>query len=169
MSELYICIDCEVNSSVTEPVELDEHGLCSRCKSTSVIACSALRDIAVRSKQENLVRETPPEKSLAWVQAHKDSRRRDSGRLRNYLATLQYAPLDPDLTDAQRVLNADLAEILVEWDGWAWEVNYPWSLVEDEDNSPEPGSWVIELTSYNRVKWLLILDDYMFEIRKTVP
>ncbi len=169
MSELYICIDCEVVSQTTEPVELTEHGMCKRCGSSSVISCSALQNVvSKRTREAEEASERSPSREQVW-KAMAAKRREDNGAVRSYLASLQYSPLEPDYQgSAQEVLNEQLASVITEWDGWAWFVYYPWAIRDDQELNPFPGSFVLELVNGNGRKpahWFIILDEFLHEVK----
>ena len=153
MSNLYICVDCEVNSSITDPTSLNAHGLCLRCGSSSVVAVDVLKSlIQKRASLENVVRETSPTDTSARWQAIRDQRKRDNSPLIDYLFKIDYLPLQ---------------EVLTQWDGWAWNVHYPWEADVFGDPNPEPGAFTIELVQGTKdgPRWLVVLDTDVVEVR----
>jgi len=169
MSEaLYICIDCELASRSDEPTRLNEHSLCLRCGSSSVVPVDTLRELAVKAKRES---EAPPsvdKDHVKRVEAMRTQRLRDSQPLREWLTRVAGAPVTLILEGKVSVTRCDnqVAKALAEWDGWAWYVHYPWSTQDIEDN-PAPGHFVVELVQgvKNGPRWVIVLDSEVVEVR----
>jgi len=159
MSEaLYICIDCELASRSDEPTRLNEHSLCLRCGSSSVVPVDTLRELAAKQKRES---EAPPsvDKDHAKrVQAMRFQRLKDSQPLREWLKLLP----------KKAALHLTLDKVLREWDGWAWHVHYPWSRdFNGESDNPAEGHFVVELIQgvKNGPRWVIVLDSEVVEVR----
>lgn len=159
MSDLYICVDCEVTSSETEPTEVDTHGMCKRCGSSSVIPVSTLKTLVAKTQLEHVIRETPTDQTRLRWQAIRDQRRRDAQPLVDYLRSIKYPDFDVTGSVAKLSLNRLLEEALTEWDGWYYNVHYPWSLGPwTAEEHPIPGSYVIELIQgASKQRWLVVL------------
>ena len=150
--ELYICIECEVASHIDDPTPLNEHGLCPRCGSSSVVSIDTLSLLALKKAKDNASVEAT-EETKHRIQAMKDQRKRDSRPLVDYLKSL----IRPNPTSDISIKNAAIiAHALEEWDGWAWHVDYPWeanelgkplfiiTLIQGVKNGPR---WVIGLNA----------------------
>jgi DNA-directed RNA polymerase subunit RPC12/RpoP len=87
MSELYICIDCELANAQAQPTALNEHGYCPRCGSSSVVPVDTLVELDAKRKRADAVVDTT-EKTKHRIQAMKDQRKRDSRPLMDYLKSL---------------------------------------------------------------------------------
>ena len=158
MSDLYICIDCELANAQAEPTSLNEHGYCSRCGSSSVVPVDTLRELDAKRKREANAPLEPTSNTQAWVQAAKDQRKRDSRPLVEYLKSL----IQPDSKSTVSIQNAAIiAKALEEWDGWSWHVVYPW-----DEESVAPGHFTIELVQgvKNGERWLITLDAALAEV-----
>jgi hypothetical protein len=162
MSEaLYICIDCELASRSDEPTRLNEHSLCLRCGSSSVVPVDTLRELATKAKLES---EAPPsvDKDHAKrVQAMRTQRKRDSEPLRAFLHAH---------VASHRHASSTLENALAQWDGWAWHVFYPWSPTSlgGVDDNPVPQHFVVELVQgvKNGLRWVVVLDSEVVEVRE---
>ena len=157
MSELYICIECEVASHIDEPTVLNEHGLCPRCGSSSVVSIDTLSLLALKKAKDNASVEAT-EETKHRIQAMKDQRKRDSRPLVQYLKSL----IQPNSTSDISIKNAAIiARALEEWDGWSWNVSYPWEL-----DSVAPGHFTIELVQgvKNGERWFISLDAEIVEV-----
>lgn len=161
MSDLYICIECEVASHIDDPTLLNEHGLCPRCGSSSVVSVDTLSELAVKKTRAAASTEET-EATKHRIQAMRDQRKRDSRPLVDYLTSL----IEPDVASTISINNAAiLARALAHWDGWAWHVYYPWADASIEDN-PCPGHFTIELVQgvKNGERWLITLDAEIVEV-----
>lgn len=168
MSELYICVECEVTTGNIDPVEANEHGMCKRCGSSSLVSVRTLTELSNKAKLAEVVRETPTDQTQARFQAMKDQRSKDHEPLRSYLRTLQYETSASDYeTSAERVLNEQLEAAIKNWDGWAYHIYYPWAFRFDEELNPIPGKWVIALyqSKKDSTCYYIVIDEYLYEVR----
>ena len=158
MSNLYICIDCELTSSEAQPAPLNQHGMCATCGSSSVVPVDTLVELDRVAKKAAQARETTTDDTKARVQAMKIQRRKDAQPLVDWLQALL-----PSMSVAQ---GAELVRVLAQWDGWAWAFHYPW-LVGGIDDNPLPGRFTLELIngSKNGPRWCIILDAKPVEVR----
>jgi len=155
---LYICIDCELASRSDEPTRLNEHSLCLRCGSSSVVPVDTLRELAAKAKRES---EAPPSVDLAHKQrvlAMRVQRQTASLPLRRYLESLLNAHESP----TQVCVCPELTAALAAWDGWSWHVFHSW-----DDDNPAPGHFVVELVQgvKNGPRWVIVLDSEVVEVR----
>ena len=164
MSELYICIECEVASQIDEPTPLNKHGLCPRCGSSSVVSVDTLTDVFSKHKRAQQALPSVDKDHAKRVQAMREQRKRDSRPLVEYLKSL----IKPDTTSNISIENAAiLARALEEWDGWAWHVSYPWACgYQGIDDNPCPGHFTIELVQgvKNGERWLITIDAALAEV-----
>lgn len=166
MSELYICIDCELANAQAEPTSLNEHGYCSRCGSSSVVPVDTLLELGARNKSAKHAPPSLDATHIERVKAMREQRKRDSRPLVEYLKSLIHPPkVTPGAVighyDGASFKNVEIiTRALEEWDGWAWHVYYPWALRVDEEDNPCPGHFTIELVQgvKNGERWLITLD-----------
>jgi len=155
MSELYICIDCELTSSEASPAPLNIHGLCATCGSSSVVPVDTLLELDKRAKAKASTAPPPLDAQHALrVQATRDQRKRDAQPLVSWLK--KKYPLTTGLDHSIRSM---LHSVLDSWDGWAWHVDYPWD---------DGGSYfTIELIQgvKNGPRWLITLSSEVNEVR----
>jgi hypothetical protein len=170
MSELYICIDCELASEDAVPAALNIHGMCATCGSSSVIPVAKLAELLTQDKKEKLdapLRETTDAEHQKRVQAMKDKRFADSLPIREYLKTKFTLP-PPGVPSLRAEQTRQLHACIDAWDGWSWVVHYPWVLrVSDEDENPIPGCFCIELVngSKNSPRFAIALDSEINDVR----
>ncbi|SRR5216684_7970068 len=158
-SALYICIDCELAGTSDEPTALNEHSLCPRCGSSSVVPTDSLLDLVKKAK---VAEQAPPQVDAQHVkqaQAMRAMRRRNAQPLVDYLTRVVAEANDV-------VVHDELLDTLKAWDGWCYHTYTPW----DEDN-PAPHSYTIELVQgvSHGPKWLITLDASVAEVRRIVP
>jgi hypothetical protein len=164
MSEaLYICIDCELASRSDEPTALNEHSLCPRCGSSSVVPVDTLRELDAQRKREANAQPSVGEDHRKRVEAMRFQRLKDSQPLREWLTSVRHGCGNS---------KAELLNALTKWDGWAWHVHYPWGQYETQggfinDDNPAPGHFVVELVQgvKNGPRWVIILDSEVVEVR----
>lgn len=130
-SPLYICIECEISSSITDPVALNEHSHCPRCGSSSVVPVDSLLELVKKAKRAEQA-QTHTDNTQHRVAAMRAQRLRDAQPLIQWLS---------QATHGCGNSKAELSAALAAWDGWAWHVSYPW----DSDDNPYPGRFTIEL------------------------
>lgn len=176
-TKFYICIDCEITSDNTDPVTLNEHSLCSRCGSSSVVPVDSLLELVRRDVAK---KQAPPHTSLnedatrLQVQLLRDRRKRDSRPLVEFLK--RRFPLEGRVEGRSiegRIDHSVLHKVLDNWDGWAYHIHYPWAVnsFDEIDDSPCPGSHCIELINgyANAPRWVIRLDVTLVEVRQIVP
>lgn len=149
---LYICIDCELANANAQPTLLNEHSLCPRCGSSSVVPVDTLLELDRKRKAEQSAPPSVDKDHALRVKAMRDQRFRDSQPLRLYL--LQHC--------GTANLANELSAVLVKWDGWYWHTHYPWDSLPGFENH-----FVVELI--NGVKhgprWVVVLDSEVIEVR----
>lgn len=175
MSEMFICIDCELTNPQADPTSLNAHGMCARCGSSSVVPVDTFSVLANKAKAKaDFVRETPTDQTRARWEAMKAQRARDHEPLRGFLQSLIYSKMPSDYAEsAERVLNEQLEIAIASWDGWAYQVHYPWVARGDEFDieNPIPGYFVIELVSCSKVipTYMIGIDAFLHQIKQIVP
>ena len=173
MSDLFICIDCELSDPNAQPTSLNQHGLCPRCGSSSVVPADAFSDLVAKATtRREVVRETPSEQTRLRWEAMRSQRSKDNEPLRGFLRSLIYSKIEEGYAQsAERVLNEQLESTLVQWDGWAYHVYYPWETGLGEITNPAPGYLVIELvqSSKKSTSWNIVIDCFLHEVKKIVP
>jgi hypothetical protein len=124
----HICIDCVAAHDNNDPVAPNEHGLCPRCGSSSVVPLDTLSELVKRVKSLDRPLATPTDQTRARHEAMKAQRKADAAPLINWLRSLNHTQ--------------SLEDAITEWDGWAYHVDYPWD--------PEFTCFTITLISSNR-------------------
>lgn len=170
MTSKYICIDCELANSEAEPVDLNQHGFCSRCGSSSVVPVDQITELMTKQKASEARERAPTPDTQERHKAMLALRAAGNEGMRAYLNSLHF-----DLTPTSGVceslrvnevnlsLNDKLTNALNAWDGWGYFVHYPWQVRPDDYENPRPGHWCIELI--NGVKGsssiYITLDEYV--------
>ena len=172
MSELFICIDCELANADAEPTALDKHGLCERCGSSSVVPVDVIKTLATKAKAPARTTEGPTESTRLRWEAMRAQRSRDNEPIREFLRSLIYSKLEEGYAGSpQEVLNNQLEDALTKWDGWSYYVHYPWETGLGEITNPAPGFLTIELTQSvkNAQAWYISIDAWLHSVRQLIP
>lgn len=168
-SNLYICIDCELANANAAPTTLDVHGMCAKCGSSSVVPVDTLVELDAKRKRDSEapLRETSDEHTKHRIQAMRAQRRRDSEPLREFLrtrvaeATHSWLSMNESLISHSVDTTNSLEAALTQWDGWAWELHYPW-----EPDAVDKEHFVVELIQgvSHGPRWLIKLDAQANEV-----
>lgn len=158
---LYICIDCELANANAQPTLLNEHQLCPRCGSSSVVPVDTLLELDRKRKAKSEAPLSTTDNTKKQWQAIRDHRMENSKPLRSWLTATARNSLANEQWHVE--------DILKKWDGWAWHVHYPWESDYELLNSehPAPGHFVVELVQgvKNGPRWVIVLDSEVSEVR----
>jgi hypothetical protein len=148
---LYICIDCELANANAQPTPLNEHSLCPRCGSSSVVPVDTLLELDRKRKAEESAPPTVDKDHSKRVAAMRDQRLKDSQPLRQWLSSV--------CSTNQAI---GLLDTLTKWDGWYWHIHYPWDPLTGFENN-----FVVELVQgvKNGPRWVIVLDSEVIEVR----
>jgi hypothetical protein len=109
----HICIDCVASQDNNDPVAPNQHGLCPRCGSSSVVPLdNTLAELVSRVKSLDRPLEGRSDQTRAKHEAMKAKRKADAAPLIKWLRSLTHTQT--------------LEDAITEWDGWAFHVDYPW-------------------------------------------
>lgn len=146
-SSLYICIDCELTDASALPTLLNEHSLCPRCGSSSVVPVDTLLELNAKA---NAAKQAPPSTTSDYAERAKAMR---AQRLRDAAPLIEWLKAQYTATS--------LSQALSEWDGWAWHSFHPW-----EEDNPTPGYYVIELIQgvKHGPRWLIKIDATLVDV-----